>query len=637
MKNNFKILLVFILLNLIIILSSCKLSGRDDSSDLKDSPPGIVQSEIERGFYRGGAVLFSPQDLDFNMLTIGQFFTMKLGKFEITEELLEENLNNGNPLVGTDESIVSDKFTSTSEAYYSILISSISLQRISLTVFKWSGSGFKDGTIIELDHGQQYDIDADGFPDIEWISGDPDRGLEINSRYLSFICSYENRYTTMYQMREQWTPLGYFPYGIISISPYGNILINDSILSNIQRPVFDAVTNYLESGSLPSNLSNLEQSASNLIAFLQPGDIIYKTIEEVTDGISEQLFYIRKTSSASHSRSLNNRSSTVEEMSLEELEADDANYLQTLEDGLLDTYDYTEDYDVDESGNAVLSNLHSNNDRTVLPRATGSAKISSTYNIDMAGYGSLILESGIKFKIKVSFKKWWVGSKATVAIKSTPFFSVQAEIDSSSTTDSGTITLDEIQLFQGVRIPLGAFPGTVTIGKTYLTPRFNVGAGLNGKIQYDYSKTYESRFRFKAGRKNKKWYGSSKYLGTEEIDQTNIVTIPSFPTVPGTFSFDPKLTFEINMRFVGILKPYIDYNLESLNEAQFTETGVKLNSSVIGYATSGIEFGMKKTFKIKVGFIKVKRTIGFSKTFSFGRIKGTSFDYSWLEDYFIQK
>lgn len=619
-KNSF--ILIVILFGM-LLLQSCPDIG---DGSVKD----ISLDEVEKGFYRSGSLIYSPDDLQLNMLVPLQYFTIKLGKFSITEETLSEN--EGNELATeSDESLVSDLFTSTEERYYSLYISALSLEQIEMAILEWDGNGFNTGKSVRLTVGESYDLDHDGFDDIEWIAGDEERGISETSCYLNFISSYKNRYTTHYQMREKWAPKGYLPFGIISFSPDGNIFINDEIINESQRAVFDEVISRFASGTYTidplvmaniANLSATEQSILKLISFLQTGDLIYKPVIDKAGEIADSLLCIKKihtTTSRDDSTHLTGES--VEEMSLDELEADDDNYQDTLEQGFADTYDYSEDYELES-------------DRSSQDRAYITGKVFSTDTIDLDGMGSIVLEAGIKFKINVSFKKWWIGTNSKLIVRSTPYFTADASI---STVSGGSSESERIHLFSGVKIPLGSFPGYVRVGNTYLTPKFEIGSNLDTSISYEYSKTYKSSFRFKAGRKSKRWYGSSKYLGTDKISETSKATIPTFPSNVSSFAFNPSITTEIDLSVMGILKPYVDYTLQSNNEVAFSDSRATFNSSISGYASSGITFGMRKTFRVKVAFVKVKKTIGVSKRFSFGRIKGTTFKYDWLEDYTIDK
>ena len=508
----------------------------------------INNSDVYKGFFRGGSLIYSTNNGTPNMLKKGQFLVYKLIKYSGETH---------------------DEIALVCEEYGIIKISTINNNEFSFNYTKWD-SGIVEWKTVKLEFGKECDLNEDGLNDLRWEAGEDERGWG-SDRYLTFLSSQKNKHITMYQLKEDWTPDGYFPYGIISISPNSGLCINQRTLG-----------------------SRISKKSISSLPFLKNGDNIY-----TNDGELETI-------------SARNDDSTLT-ISLEELKNDSILYHGLKEATVFDVYEYIDKIYIDGTS-------------TDKGRATNVLSVSKDFyfigNENSEQYLKVFAEAGVRFVHEVKFKAWWFGMKADMKIETTPFIKAGSEAKFSGSEISKNNA--KITLWEGLIIPLTPVPGNLVIGETYFSVLAKLHSTRKGKLKFDYTfgKTYYNETKAKAGFNwSDGFYGTWKPKETEEPTTVSLFQFNDGAMVYNegdlSISVTPTLTFKCYYDFYTLVKAYVNYNIGLENKYAFTtiDDKLKYNCELKGWGSSGIRLGMKKTIKLW-GW---KYKINMSHNWSFGK------------------
>lgn len=226
MKKNSIVTTAFSAALFVLSEIGCSFAAQNVSSDkISDIGDKINYRSISTKAYMGGSVLYNPTDLSNSQLAQGVYVATRLGK--VTKED-----------VSRDDTIYKDKEDEASYGY--IYINNIDEKSVDISYVEYLNDGTNQ---IEksflLDINQNADLNGDGFADVSYSKPLTRRtGLE-KTRWLTFISSQENQYTSMFSVLPEQYTRGVYPAGLFGINPDGRFIVskyeNDSSTRSVVK------------------------------------------------------------------------------------------------------------------------------------------------------------------------------------------------------------------------------------------------------------------------------------------------------------------------------------------------------------------------------------------------------------------
>ena len=189
------------------VLNSPK-GGNDDNS----IAPLISKSELIYGAYRGGSLIYNPDNAGLTHIVSGMNIPVRLAS-------LKEVYNSE---AGQNEYV--DVENSINFGY--LHINSVSANSVNFDYLVYD----KDGNVIssgskDLGISESFDINKDNKNDLIYGKAETARVGFENADYLTFISSKETLNTTMFSLSTEYYPENRYPSGIVGVNPSGKLII----------------------------------------------------------------------------------------------------------------------------------------------------------------------------------------------------------------------------------------------------------------------------------------------------------------------------------------------------------------------------------------------------------------------------
>jgi hypothetical protein len=556
---------------LLVVFTGC--FNEKDSPELQysvqNNPYKFGEAEVTKGFYRGGSIIYSKEYPDLNMIAPGQAFTYKMGKF----------VEKGEGMTELQE-----------KEFGVIQIESVTEDEIKFKYALWE-KRITAWKTAELEVGEEVDLNGDGKNDIKWTQGDEERGLE-KSRYLTFISSKEKAQITMYQLREEWMPKGFYPYGILQVTPSGSLLMGDRFVKQHQKRAIDKILDgQIDIKSMP---------------FIKDGDTLISDDQGSRRVTRKETLFGGKRSTTD---------GALEVLTLEEAMKDTDAAAEIQKIGAMEVFDYTAEI---QAGTMIENN------RRVDIGVPLKLDFKKLLDIQDPGLKEAYIKGkiGVKYDVDVKFHEYFIGCKGNIKIKQTPYlnaeFKIKGELKGWEYNDGQVIPL-----YPGYTIPLPQIAGQIILGETKITPNIYINGKFDTLVKYNWSKTTTRTFDFNIGYKVSKGKWNDECSSTKEKG-AEIEEFQVKSDIKGEVSVSPIITCENTLNFIGVCNVYVNYNLQSKNKitGQYDNIakvgGCEVEGTLKGWGDWGSWVGFKKTYTIKIWRWKKKFTLDLSKRFSFG-------------------